>query len=224
MTRDKIQSEISNLAKYHNNMLLELGTGVGKTLCAIQVIEMNKDLHWGIVIAETTHELNWVNEFKKHNKEELLHNVTFFCYASLHKHLNYNAYVFDEIHHVFSEKRLELLSHLKFKKFIGLSATLTRNQKDSLSNIIKNYYTYKVTLSEAIDNDILPEPEVNFVGVTLDNFIKNEVFHFNKDKFVICTKLEKYNRLTKRVDWLKNKYFQTNSKVDKIVSRKLMKK
>jgi superfamily II DNA or RNA helicase len=218
ITKDKIQEEGIKLAEQHKNIVFEWATGLGKSLLAIKIIEKLGG-NWNIVIAETVHEANWKEEFIKYKKKKLLARVNFFCYASLHKHTGGENYIFDEVHHCFSSKRLGLLRDIKnnkLKRFIGLSATLTKSQKESLSEILANYHTQKLSLSWGIDNGLLPEPVVHFIGITLDNIHKDEHFYYNKAKFKICTQQEKYNLMSERVDWLKDRYMQTRNEFHKI--------
>ena len=209
MTRENLQQEIVELAKVHNNLVIEWSTGGGKTYAAFKIIE-SLGGNWNIVLAETLHEQNWIAEFKKHGKESLLTSIKFFCYQSLHKNLDGENYIFDEIHRLQSPKRLEFLTQIKSNKlqrFIGLSATLTWLQKLKLELIIGKIHTSKVTLSNAIENDILPEPIVYFLGIDLDDTVKNHIYKFNKYKSIPCTAKKKYELLSQRVDYYKDLYF-----------------
>lgn len=218
MNKEQVQSQVLELSKLHNNLIIEHATGTGKTYSAIKIIEHFKG-DWNIVIAETNHEQNWLDEFKKHKKLSLLKYVKFFCYQSLHKHLDGINYIFDETHHLFSSKRLELFKQIKLnnlKRFIGLSATLSRTQHEKLQYVLGNYYTFKIGLSQAITAGILPEPELYFVGVTLDNTLRNHKFEFNKVKYIMCTEKEYYDKISDKVDWLKSRYMQTREEFHKI--------
>jgi len=217
-TKDNIQQEGLILADKYPQIIYEFATGVGKTLLAILNIEKFGG-NWFIIIAETTHKLNWVNEFKKHKKEHLLVNVTFLCYNSLHKYTDGENYIFDEIHHIQSPLRINLLQEIKtknLKRFIGLSATLSKRQKELITESIGYYHVHKVTLSDAISNSILPEPIMYFIGIELNDIIKTSKYYFNKDKFITCTEKEYYTRISNRIESLKNRYFGTGTFYDKI--------
>ncbi len=219
-TREEIQQDSVELSVIHPKLILELATGVGKSLAAIKIIKKHGGL-WSIVIAETNHELNWRDEFIKHGEESLLKDIKFFCYQSLHKHLDGENYVMDEIHHLQSDKRLSMASKINFKRLIGLSATLSRKQIESLVEAVGTIHIHKVNLSEAISYGILPEPVVYFVGVTLDNKVRNLKYYFGKEKFVMCTEQEMYTRFTNRIETLKLNYFATNTLYDKVKWLKL---
>lgn len=215
----KTKTEIQDLAleKFESNpfIILEWSTGIGKSLAAIKMIEKSKE-SWNIVLAETNHETNWINEFKKHGKENLLERITFFCYASLHKHLSDDNYILDELHHGFSELRQQHIKEINFKKFIGLSATLSKKQKDIIKELFPKCTTFKISISEAIEWELLPEPTVYFVGVELDNKSKLHKYNFTKDKSIMCTEQEMYNRISERIEYFKRKYFESNVEFDKI--------
>lgn len=214
-TREEIQNIAINLSEEYNKLLLEWATGIGKSYASIKIIEKLGG-KWNIVVAETNHISNWEEEFKKHNKSRLLKNINFFCYQSLHKYLNGKKYIFDEAHHLLSDKRLKLLNKIKADNIIMLSATVTKNQKILLTSNIGEFHTNKVTLSDAIEFGILPEPNVYFVGVELNTIQKNCKFHFNKDKYIYCSEREMYNRMSDRIDYLKEKYFNSRSEFDKV--------
>ena len=217
MTRDEIQNEGLYYAESYKNVIYEWSTGVGKSLLAIKIIEKSNE-NWLIVLAEVIHKENWIIEFKKCHKEYLLDRVKFCCYPSLHKYINEKNYIFDEMHHLFSDKRLEILSDIKvtLQRFIGLSATITRTQKDKLKEILGNYYIHKFSLSEAIDSDILPTPSVYFIGIDLDNTQKCYKFEFNSQKYVMCTSEDYYKRLSDRVEYFKLRFFNSQNNFDKL--------
>lgn len=214
-TRTEIQNEAISVAKENPFVIYEIATGVGKSLIAINIIEFYGG-NWDIVIAETTHKDNWIAEFNKHGRSKLLKNVNFYCYQSLKKNIANKNYIFDEVHHLCSDLRLRYLSTIKLNKFIGLSATLTTSQKDKIRNVIGDFKLYKFGLNKAISSEILPEPVVYFVGVELDMKLRIHKFNFNKDKYIMCNQKEYYDRLTQRIDWLKDKYFLTNNQFDKV--------
>jgi len=216
--KTEIQNNVLNLADTYNHLIIEFATGLGKTLTAIKLIEKYGGI-WNIVIAETNHEQNWVDEFKKHKKTKLLKNVKFFCYQSLHKNTLGENYIFDEAHHLSSDKRIELLQEIasnNLNRLVGLSATLTRTQHETLKYVLGNYYTYKIGLSEAIDAKILPEPVVYLVGLELDTVHKIHQFNFNKIKWMMCTEQVMYDKLTDKVNWLKDRYMQSREPFHKI--------
>lgn len=217
-TRLDIQNEGLSLTDKYNYIIYEWATGVGKSLVAINNIEKFGG-KWNIVLAETNHELNWIEEFKKHDKGYLLKNINFFCYQSLHKNLEDENYIFDELHHITSDIRLNYLQQIhlfKLKRFIGLTATLTRTQKELIKETIGEYYVHKISLDSAIELGILPEPMIYLVGVELDNITKNQIFNFNKTKSVKCSEAEWYKYQSDRIEYLKLKFFTSQQEWDKI--------
>lgn len=218
-TREEVTDYGLQLTNTHNNICYEWATGLGKSLMSIKVIEKYGG-EWKIIIAETNHEMNWIDEFKKHNKEHLLKNVSFHCYQSLHKVVgNYN-YIYDECHHLFSDNRMNLSNNIVTYQFnkrnIFLSATLTWKQKENLQAIFSNTYIFKVSLSEAIKMKILPKPSVYLTPIELDNTVKNITYHFSKTKSTVCTEWQAYKFYNDRVNYLKEQYDLTQDKWTRI--------
>lgn len=217
MTRDKEQAKVLKSINNNENTIIEFCTGFGKSLVAIQIIE-KLGSKWCIVIAESNHEQNWIDEFIKHNKQHLLPNITFLCYQSLKKHLNEENYIFDEVHNLKSDRRLEYLQDIKdnkLKNFIGLSATLTIPHKLIFQYILGHINIHKISLSTAIENNILPEPKIYFIGLELDNIKAIHKFHWTADKFVMCTELDFYNKISARIEYFKLKFFNSHNTFDK---------
>lgn len=218
-SKDEIQDYFVELSSTYKNFCGELATGLGKSYAAIRIIEKNGG-KWNIVIAETNHETNWINEFKLHGKEHLLKDVTFLCYQSLHKYVEDAHYVFDEVHHLSSDKRLNLLTEIvkiqKDKFNILLSATLSRTQKELLTFILPNLKIFKISISQAIDWGLLPKPSVYLIPIILDDTIKDYEFNFSRDKKVKCTQVKYYEFITDRFEYLKTKYFSSRNEFDKV--------
>lgn len=214
MTREDIQQII--LSNNDNQIVAEMATGSGKSLIAILLIEKYGG-KWNIVVAETAHILNWKNEFTKWGKEHLLSDVTIFCYASLHKHISDENYVFDEIHHVFGPQKIKLLRKIKsnnLRRFVGLSATLSVKQKETLRYVIGDFTTFKLSLSTAIENKILPTPKIFFLGIDLTDYDRLCKYHFNKEKYIMLSELEWYNKKSEQIDRYKSLYFETRNPND----------
>jgi superfamily II DNA or RNA helicase len=217
--KTEIQDYAVELSNNNPNLCLELATGLGKSLAAIRIIEKCGG-KWNIIINEIAHELNWKQEFIKYNKEFLLVNVNFICYASLHNWISNSNYVFDECHHLLSDKRVTYLQKIVSlqtdKLNILLSATLTWKQKDVLHKCLNSLKVFKINISQAVEWELLPKPQIYLIPIELDNTIRNREFVFNKDKKIKCTELECYNFLTGRYEYLKSKYFSSNDEFDKV--------
>jgi len=216
--KDEIQSNAVELALKHPFIVYEHPTGLGKSLTFIKIMEKVGGF-WNIVVAETNHIQNWKDEFKKHGKEGLLENVRFLCYASLHKFIDNEYYCFDEFHNgLLSVKRLNAIQQIyfyKLKRLVGLSATLSRKQKENLNKIIPDVFYHKITMSHAIKEEILPEPKIHLIGIVLDTKSKKYVFKFSRDKSKPCTQQEWYDLQSNRIEYLKQRFFSSRTEWDK---------
>lgn len=173
MKREDIQNAGVDAILTYKYVLLSWSTGVGKTRPAIFTIEkLPKKAKVLLLVAETLHKNNWKKEFKDVHKEHLLKNVTIECYASLKKYRNtsWDYIIMDEVHHINSTLRLDVLKTLNFKYLVGLSATIKRKLIENIEAATKKkFYISTVDLQNAIDNNILPEPTIYLIPLKLNS-------------------------------------------------------
>ena len=233
MTREQIRNDILNLkSKY---ILAELPTSVGKTRVALEF--MNDKKATGnilIVIPRLILIDNWKKEFIKWGYEPYLSQVTFTTYISLPKYTKSkmsDLVIFDECHHL-SERAREAAEELISNYILLLSATVNRTLKKEFKMLFPQLECYKISMREAINEDILPDPEVFLIPLELsDNIIETMVinpkakkttkvsfsyrFMARKDKntkyIIECTQKEYYSDLSAMVDFYKRNYLHTNN-------------
>lgn len=243
MTRDELTLNILKLGENNNNIILSWPTGLGKSFGSLHLAKFWQSKSILLVVAETAHKQNWSNEINKFNtmyNYNLIDqsNVLTICYASLHKYIgNYDLVIFDEAHHLFTDKRIEAIEQYKFKNVILLSATLSVGQRYHARDIFGEFAISNVSLQDVIDNDILPTPKIKLIPLTLDNtkydeefiqewgeakkrlkiecyytdrwkYIKNKKAYPNVHLIVKCTKRQKYNYISEQFEYYKKLYFQ----------------
>lgn len=244
MTKQALQDEAVQLALSYKNLLLSWCTGCGKTFGFIQAQEALKSKKTLIVVAEIAHIQGWKDEYYKHRKEYLLKSTTIICYASLHKqvHESYDLICLDEAHRV-TDTRADYLRTIEVSNVIALTATIGWDNLDILKGIWGRFYEFKVTLEQAIEWGIIPEPAIHLIPMKLDNLQRTEIVQFsrgkrtqlatcqyptrweyltNKKKYpnlhleIRCTPLEKYEYLSSQMNYLLRKYQNSMSEFDKI--------
>lgn len=158
-------TEIDKLIN-EDNVALQWATGAGKTYAAIKLAQKWNSKKILVFIAEKLHEKNWKEELIKHNIDM---DITFKCYASMKNMINTNfdCIIFDEAHHLKSEKRMELFSLLHTSKRIFLSATM-----QGVLLQIAEMTGIKITPStlnsnQAIDKNLIPQPKIILHKLTL---------------------------------------------------------
>ena len=183
LDRNEIQQTAANLIFTYKRILLEFATGVGKTKAFIMMQENIKNSKVLIVISERLHKNNWIAEYIKHDKQDLLANVTFTCYNSLHKYKNkaFDIVCLDEVHRI-TPKRLEHLQEVKYEYIVGLSATVGYRVSNLLTTYFGEFYKYRLTLNTAIENKIVPEPIFYLHKIELDNTTSNELLVVKRGK------------------------------------------
>ena len=219
MTREEVNNLALSKIDKAKYLILELITGFGKTLCAINLInhicdrvyrEQQKPTTILILVAKTVHKQTWKDEIKKWGGIKSDY-ITIECYESLYKYKNayFDTVVCDEVQHL-SEARLEVLETIHINEsFIGLSATIKRDMRD--------YFIYnhkaeviKCGLKEAVEDEVLPEPTVYLLPLTLNTTnYTYKVKKFGHD--IITTQKGYYDSISSLIEWYKNKFFNSRN-------------
>lgn len=237
MDRDLVNKSILELSDKYSNILCELPTGFGKTKQALDILKRHiKKLNQDILIVIPRNVLieSWKQEFKKWGMEKYLLSVTFTTYVSLPKHEGkWDMVIFDECHHL-SDRCREALTNFDIKRAILLSATVKRDMKDELNEVFDNLISYKIKMKEAIDNEVLPDPRVFLLPLTLDAKFPTESIWKNpkgkepvvevpwatrwsaiKQKVykvrIYCSEYHYHQDLCSQIEWHKNRYMRTRN-------------
>jgi superfamily II DNA or RNA helicase len=192
-----IRKGLNNWVKASFIGILNFATGVGKSYAALLAIEhfIKKYPDKTVLIVCPTNIVinNFKGEFIKFKKKSLLNNCKFVCYASIHKLKDkYSLVVFDEVHHLVTDKRLEFFRNCKMSGLLGLSASLTKTQLTILSTY-KIKVVDEINIQQANELDLVSNFQIINLSVTLNN-----------------QELEDYNKLTSKIDFAKENY-NTNS-------------
>lgn len=219
MTREEVNNLALSKIDKTKYLILELITGYGKTKVAIDLINHICDKVFEndecpttilILVAKTVHKQTWKDEIEKWGGIKSDY-ITIECYESLKNYENscFDVVVADEMQHL-SEARIDVLETIHINEsFIGLSATIKRDMRD--------YFIYnhkaeviKCGLKEAVKDEVLPEPTVYLLPLTLDNSIhKYRIKRFGKE--VITTQKGYYDSISSLIEWYKNKYFNSRN-------------
>lgn len=234
LSREKARDEI--LLIESPNILCELPTSFGKTKVALDLMQMRFptieytiDTKILVVIPRLVLIDNWKDEFKKWGYERYLRYVEFVTYVSLPKKAgSWDMVIFDEVHHLSARCR-EALESFTIRNSVMLSATVGRDMKKELKVLFPDLYVYKVSTKQAIQEEILPDPRVYLIPLTLDNIhpnyeiIKNksqkaelvipyaQKFNYAKVKnrriIIRCTQRQYYDDMSAMIAWYKKKMF-----------------
>lgn len=235
--RSKASKDALTMYKKTGVVLLEWATAMGKTKAAIDIIkyaskEFAKTTKYKlsnynilIVVAETSHKENWRQEFNKWNlkfnegeiTDDNAINIEFQCYQTFRKCNNrvlHNITIFDEAHHLASEKSLEALeSNVEMTGgMVFLSATMKQTIIDNIADAIKDYGKLiemsVVRLKTAIEADVIPEPVIIPVPLALC---------LDRNQEIILNKNAKGNPIEvlypNRWKYIKNKAAYKNTKI-----------
>ncbi len=207
MRQEKFK-EAKELFKDSGAILLNWATGFGKTLASLKLL--GEDDKIIVLCQELGHITNWQRELKKHGLEL---DIEFHTYASMHKveGSGYNL-ILDECHWCLSDLRLENLCAMKYNKIVLLSASMEDDDIDKISVCIDDLIVHTISLQEAIDGGVLPEPEIIVLEIELDNSIK-QCLHYKKKgeggQIFTCT-YGNYFKVLKNAKKYKNYYIVCN--------------
>lgn len=205
--RIKLSQEILVWSEGKNEIFLEMSTGVGKSFNFFNIV--NEDYQGGEILCLFP-ETPLIESFKldciKLGFERLLSNMTLACYASLHKYIdiNWEWACLDEGHHLTSDIRVDLINKLKYRRVVGLSATLSEENEDILFSCLP-FHKFSLTTSEAVERGILPEPEVRIVSIDLDDTILRNEVKYGK-KVVKVSDRGYYKKLSESITYWKNRF------------------
>ena len=219
MTREEIHDLALSKVDMTKYMILELITGFGKSKLAIDLINHICDRVFRndespttilILVAKTVHKQTWKDEIEKWGGIKSDY-ITIECYESLKNYENsyFDVVVADEMQHL-SEARIDVLETIHINEsFIGLSATIKRDMRDYFIHSYKAE-VIKCGLKEAVEDEVLPEPTVYLLPLTLDNSIcKYRTKRFGKE--VTTTQKGYYDSVSSLIEWYKNKYFNSRN-------------
>lgn len=231
LSREKARDEVLSIES--PNILCELPTSFGKTKVALDLMRKRLPIKSGlrilIVVPRVVLIDNWKDEFTKWGAEEYLPYVNFVTYVSFPKMAGaWDMIIFDEAHHL-SERCRDAVDSFNVKYCTLLSATVGRELKKELAFLFPDLYVYKVSTKQAIQEEILPDPRVYLIPLTLDNtratfeIVKNKSqkvelvvpysqrFQYAKVKnrriVIKCTQKQYYDDMSAMIAWYKNKMF-----------------
>ena len=219
MTREEVNKLALSKIDKAKYLILELITGMGKTKVAINLINHICDRVFRndespvtilILVAKTVHKQTWKDEIEKWGGIRSDY-ITIECYESLKNYKNsyFDVVVADEMQHL-SEARIDVLETVRINEsFIGLSATIKRDMRD--------YFIYnhkaeviKCGLKEAVEDEVLPEPTVYLMPLTLDTTnYTYKVKRFDHD--IITTQKGYYDSISSLIEWYRNRYFNSGN-------------
>lgn len=242
MTKAEIQQKAVEMMRDTPLLILQWATGCGKSKAAIDIVK-DLDTHKVLLaVAEIAHRENWKQEFLKWGLP-LDTGIVIETYASLknHKGEKYDLIILDEAHHAGSDLRMEILEEIETEKVLTLSATLPSDMWFKLGQLYgRRMSSFKVSLQEAIDWGILPEPKLYLIPMTLDNTHLSQIiveewgtkakrrtvkcsiserWTYMKDKAtyphmrleIECTELQKYIHLSDKIEFWKKQFFRTRN-------------
>lgn len=254
MNKNALQKKIKKIITEGNILCLQWATGIGKSRAAINTINQligvkskKSDFKVLILVAEKAHRQNWEEEIKKWKLKTTSYEIV--CYASMKNTMDtkWSAVIFDEAHHLATDKKLEYLGRLQFNTGILLSATLPDQLLIWIQILTsKKVIQHKVNLKEAIDNKFLPKPKIILLPMGLDNtelseeitiswgkkekrqkyecnyadrykYLNNKNTYKDAELLIKCTQQEKYDYIDNNYKYYKQLYNSSHTNYTKLL-------
>lgn len=239
MTREEVREEILEVS--NSNILCELPTSFGKSKIALDLLNKRvpENPRVLIVIPRLVLINNWKKEIEQWGYTERFKGVEFVTYVSFPKKLYtawWDAIIFDECHHL-SERCRDAWNDASSqiaKNVILLSATVGRDLKREIKALFPDLYTYKVSARKAIEDEVLPDPRVYLIPLSLDRtyvthrIVKNPsqkieitIPYVDRWKYkgiknrrivITCTQGQYYDDLSSIIEWYRKKMFSETFK------------
>ena len=186
MTREEVKDTCIKSIGKSDFLLLELPTGFGKSKLSIDLVSYlavtkykGEQVSMLLLVAKKVHKTTWKAEFDKWGGINV-NTLTIECYESLKNYENshFDIIVMDEVHHIGSDLRLDILSTIDYGNIIGLSATIPRKLKSCLQT---EYHAKVVSCNvvKAIEDNVLPEPKIVLFPLQLDRVYPTEILEIN---------------------------------------------
>ena len=181
MTREELKQLV--LSYKHKHTILQLPTGYGKSRIALEMLNLRYPEAANVLIVCPKLVLfdTWKAEIKKWFPKNNW-DITFTSYVSFPKHSikSWDMVIFDECHHMTDRVKLNYHKAL-YRHTIYLSATIKKELIWWLKSTHHQKIDFiKLTLKDAIDDDVLPEPLVYLIPMTLDDRVANQIYVKNK--------------------------------------------
>lgn len=185
MTREEVLQKALDGAK-HNNVLLELCTGFGKTKIALEIV---KELHYNsilVVVPRLALIKSWEAEIKKWHYTG---NVIFKTYIGLNSNYRADCVIYDECHRM-TDRAFSSAREIKATKVLLLSATVPLDKLRLLKFFDPIHIT--VPLSEAIYENVVAKPEVVLIPLSFNNDLQYKYIWSNKPNPFVCKYKDKW--------------------------------
>lgn len=196
-----LQQQVASKMVQNKYMAILWATSLGKSFAAIRSILSTKSKYVLIIVAERAHKKNWKNEFVKFKelfpeevKDSKLQKLQIECYASLHKlpYSQWDMVIWDEAHHLYTQKRMDYAQTIQASNMMFLSATLSRKMLSQYSILFAHpILVEEYTLQKGFDSELLAEPKIFAIRLELDNTVQDiqvkEGWGSKNRENIVCT-------------------------------------
>jgi superfamily II DNA or RNA helicase len=200
MTRQQVQSNLTQVIYTKKDTIIYCSIRLGKTKIALDAIGIDEKVLWIYPLNSMME--GYEQDIKKF--KPLSSNITFVTTTSLKKikDLDWDYIVVDEPQ-TLSMAQIKTLQKFNYKKRIGLSGTLSKKTLDRLIDNLSWYVGAKYTLEDAIKDEIVKDYKVFLHMIDLDNS-KKCIPYKKFGKEVYGTEKEAYQSFTDTMEYFED--------------------
>lgn len=213
-TRDEIQAEAVAALKEHNGGTVHILTGGGKCKIAIDYILQTAKPNDTVIIAVplTVLVTNWIKEFQKWTQCELKNSlitltvitsngsidIIIDTIQSLYKvNMTTTFLIVDEIHTALSKEYSNILTNIKYKVVIGLTATLDITKRFDKENLYTQYCPVVFSYTEGESDGVVNKTKF----VIINHYLTDEfrIMTGSKNKPFMIGEAKQYDYLSRQI-------------------------
>lgn len=166
---------------------------------------IESDQKWLVVVPELIQIENLRNDIKKHDFEHLYETKIeeIICYASLEKFGGRKLNLWLNEAHRLSMLKEDIAKTIDYERIIADSATIPEKVMERLSRL-GDFTKFEMSLKEAVDTGLLPEPSIHVIYTGLDDEIKRNNF-LKAGRGYVLTDREYMNKLELQIDYWRDR-------------------
>lgn len=178
--QNQLQDKIADTINREKNLIVFVSMRVGKTRAALKSINENESTL--VVYPNKDIKTSWLNELEKFTPKST--NIKFVTKASVHKYANtsWDNLFLDELPMMQSEKQLNAIKTIKYKKRVGLTGAMNSKTERNLRDVLGITVKFKYSVRSAIQDGLIKDYKIFVHFVKLRHDLPTIVKKYGKEQ------------------------------------------
>lgn len=176
--QNQLQDKIANTINQLKDLIVFVSMRVGKTRAALK--SLNEGEKVLVVYPNKSIKDSWTQELKVFTPKST--NITYCTKASIHKLKNteWDTIILDELPMMVSDKQLDAIKSIKFKKRIALTGSMNNKTERKLREVLNIKVGFKYSVRNAIEDGLIKDYKVFVHFVKLRNNLPVQIERFGR--------------------------------------------